>query len=542
MIAVLATFTAAELATGCSGGGSAGGENGAAHATGGTAGNDSTGAGGGVAGVEEPTCDCDDGFSCTVDFCADGDCTHGIGPNEGATACPVGQYCTLEDGCVNAPACSTVEQCEDAWADDACKTSIACEAASALCTFDVLDGDGDGHPPQVCGGGDCDDSEYGVHPGAEEECNGRDDDCDGEVDEGADSDCTDLEQCVDGDCECRPENQCGSDCVNLDFDPSNCGQCGNACSPGQTCEDGVCSCAPGALCGEQLCAQYNNDAFTINAVHDGYLIGSRGGLLAARPVAEPCTEEWLADTEQVDAVLGDGDYVYVLCRIRAGTFGDGIVGRLNLSSAVQASSPGAPNVVARCTACNFADLTLHGDRAYFVYDNGGPILSALKLGAEETVEVVGELPCDAITGDDNYLYCAHGFDTPDAALAERIFRTSYDGTGVTELAPGPSFPDGLTTSGGFLYWQETLTGSGIIQRIALDGGSEATVLPFSADRFVVAQDLLYVARSDELAVYSTGGDLVAGVTASGTLEGFAVDATHVYWADEVGIYRAPKPN
>lgn len=44
-----------------------------------------------------------------------------------------------------------------------------------------VDADGDGHPADT----DCDDTHGGVHPGAAETCNGRDDDCDGEVDEDA---------------------------------------------------------------------------------------------------------------------------------------------------------------------------------------------------------------------------------------------------------------------------------------------------------------------------------------------------------------------
>jgi hypothetical protein len=50
----------------------------------------------------------------------------------------------------------------------------------AACSDD-LDGDGDPTPP--CGGGDCDDGDPTVFFGAAESCNGRDDDCDGQVDE-----------------------------------------------------------------------------------------------------------------------------------------------------------------------------------------------------------------------------------------------------------------------------------------------------------------------------------------------------------------------
>ena len=47
-------------------------------------------------------------------------------------------------------------------------------------TEPLVDGDGDGSPV----GADCDDTNATIHPGAEEACNERDDDCDGAVDEG----------------------------------------------------------------------------------------------------------------------------------------------------------------------------------------------------------------------------------------------------------------------------------------------------------------------------------------------------------------------
>lgn len=44
---------------------------------------------------------------------------------------------------------------------------------------DPCDRDADGYPNPGCGGSDCDDTDYRVHPGAAELCDGKDTDCDG---------------------------------------------------------------------------------------------------------------------------------------------------------------------------------------------------------------------------------------------------------------------------------------------------------------------------------------------------------------------------
>ncbi|MCA9580088.1 MAG: putative metal-binding motif-containing protein, partial [Myxococcales bacterium] len=48
---------------------------------------------------------------------------------------------------------------------------------------DTEDDDGDGVADSACGGTDCDDRSASTYPGAPERLNGRDDDCDGRVDE-----------------------------------------------------------------------------------------------------------------------------------------------------------------------------------------------------------------------------------------------------------------------------------------------------------------------------------------------------------------------
>ncbi|MBU7009164.1 MAG: PEGA domain-containing protein, partial [Theionarchaea archaeon] len=65
-----------------------------------------------------------------------------------------------------------------------------------LSSFFTTDNDGDGYSPPV----DCNDSNSGIHPGVEEICDGKDNDCNGLIDEGFDDDNDGYTTCG-GDCD-----------------------------------------------------------------------------------------------------------------------------------------------------------------------------------------------------------------------------------------------------------------------------------------------------------------------------------------------------
>lgn len=83
----------------------------------------------------------------------------------------------------------------DAGPDAACAPCFADQVCSAgTCVSVDTDADKDG----VKAGVDCDDHDPAIHPGAAEICNGKDDNCDGKIDEGFDADNDGFYACAHG--------------------------------------------------------------------------------------------------------------------------------------------------------------------------------------------------------------------------------------------------------------------------------------------------------------------------------------------------------
>ena len=133
--------------------------------------------------------------------------------------------------------------------------------------------------------GDCDDSDWDVFPGAAEECNGKDDNCTGTVDEtwpdlGHACDGNDADSCAGGLWQCTPD-QSGSECVG-DLPAAACagkecgddgcgGTCGTCTGP-DTCIAGLCQCisdCDGKECGDDGCGSTCGTC----AMMEGCLVG-----------------------------------------------------------------------------------------------------------------------------------------------------------------------------------------------------------------------------------------------------------------------------
>jgi len=125
----------------------------------------------------------------------------GQGPTAPVNECMVDADCAQSDPCVSATCRVTIEQgqpravCVTAAVDcddhDAC-TADRCDSTAGGCVHErPTDADHDGFigkapegAPLACGGQDCDDADPSVHPGAAEVCDGKDNNCNGAIDEG----------------------------------------------------------------------------------------------------------------------------------------------------------------------------------------------------------------------------------------------------------------------------------------------------------------------------------------------------------------------
>ena len=188
------------------------------------------------AGPPDTACNCDDGIACTIDSCASGRCTNTVDH----TRCMGGQLCERFVGCTTGAPCMFEFECP------VVGTCFRAECRSNMCAYLARDADRDGFGDARCGGDDCNDLNGSTYPGADESCDGIDQDCASDGDPVDASGCDSSATCIGGRCVCdaAATTVCGGlRCVDLRTDERACGRCGRTCEG--SCVAGECTCASG---------------------------------------------------------------------------------------------------------------------------------------------------------------------------------------------------------------------------------------------------------------------------------------------------------
>jgi hypothetical protein len=315
---------------------------------------------------------------------------------------------------------------------------------------------------------------------------------------------------------------CGSTCVDLQNDPANCGQCGNACDmdAGQGCRDGLCCAAGDTIC-NGACSNLNTDPMNCGAC----------GVVCDGTCQAPHCLVTLTSDYQVTSLVTDGTNLYWTGEMGdAGWGGQGLVMKMPTSG-------GNPTTLA--TQGEPVSLAIDATSAYWMdYTERTVVKVPLAGGVPVTLDTTPISPFDySLTVDNSNVY----WSAAGGLLSEPI-----QGGGVTTLVGAQYDIAGVAVDSVNVYWTKWGTcdssNDGTVMMMPLVGGPAVTLASNQLCPWQIATDgtRVYWATADKsdtwylgtiVSVPVVGGNPITLASQQPSPVGLAIDGTSVFWTN-----------
>jgi hypothetical protein len=380
-----------------------------------------------------------------------------------------------------------------------------------------------------------------------ETCDGKDDNCDGKIDEepAADEACSVAagvpEKCVKGACVCVV--QCGGSgtCINLSDDPNNCGACGHACLAGvQVCSGSEC------ICGGLLCPVPPGDAGYVPP--DG---GADGGpVQCVQSASDPdncgacgvvCPSPYKcqsgacqaielvqgSSSTSMSAVVSDGTDVFVLTSTTgAGGTVSGTIEECAVAGCSQNPTTVAPDA---SNATGAGLLTVGGSWVYWSNTTVVEDLATANPAPTPFAQPMGS-SVYAVATSSTYVFWS---DTNLGILLCAIGSTCASPQTLLALASISGPPLTIAADETYVYWTDA---NGNLFSSPVAGGTPSTLATdaYAYGAMVAAAGRVYYVDDNAAIGTAVGGTASSGTTyfASVGAKAFATDGTTLYWADD----------